>query len=259
MFEGRMVGEVLYDHLNQAGIVQRLVNICCLTRATLVQMLAIDRTLDGYRQKWEAHLDYESLIMDKMIDLERTSPDLLMTPSGLSFFSQNRMLALMNQGYQLASREPYHERAQWFSQWNDEWFCRNGVTKFRLIDILQQYEDSWIADFAKNNPPIADTLDELYATMTDLQWDRISAASKSNDASRAYLAAHPERLPYVTFVAQAMEYNEDLRLLRSQSVFDFIKGCRAHGKEPYEEFLDVLKERTERIRNTYGGNHDARC
>lgn len=253
VFNGEFVGVALHEALNEKEGLERILGIQEQHRSALLGVLEVDAT--DYRGKWETHLDYESIIMDKMLDLNAIPVDLLGVQSGRTFFHQQTMYRFMHQGYQLAKTEPHNPRAQWFSQWDDTWFCRHGLTRFRLIDILQQYEDSMIADFAERNPPQDASVDEVYGRMQEMHRDKMCAAQKLQKSYREYMREHPERRNYARFIGASMEYNEELRLLRSVSVFDFIHGCRNAGKHPYEEFLSVLDERQERIAHEYGGQY----
>ncbi|HLD42965.1 MAG TPA: hypothetical protein VJB08_03180 [Candidatus Nanoarchaeia archaeon] len=251
IFGGIFVGEAIFDHLNQEGTVSNLIAIKNEHRERLLKSDHL--SIEGYREKWERHLDYESLIMDKMIDLEKTPVELLCVPSGRSFFHQQRMYSLMHQGHQLAQKDQSNERSQWFSQWDDRWFCKNGSTRFRLIDILQQYTDDWVDRFAMRNIPEETSIDDVYEKMQDLHRKKMISAYSAQKRYTAFIKKHPESKAYARFVSEAMEYNEELRLLRSQSIFDFIQGSRYYGKQPFAEFLDVLATRQKRIARLYGG------
>jgi len=65
IFGGIFVGEAIFDHLNQEGTVSNLIAIKNEHRERLLKSDHL--SIEGYREKWERHLDYESLIMDKMM------------------------------------------------------------------------------------------------------------------------------------------------------------------------------------------------
>jgi hypothetical protein len=62
---------------------------------------------------------------------------------------------------------------------------------------------------------------------------------------------NPQKRQYVRFVSAAIEYNEELRLLRSRSVVPFVKRCRNADVEPYHAFRDTLALRTTAIAEKY--------
>lgn len=70
------VGEAIFDYLNQKEAVTRMVDIKNKHRERLLN--SYGPPIEEYREQWEAHLDYESLIMDKMIDLKRIPVELFM-------------------------------------------------------------------------------------------------------------------------------------------------------------------------------------
>lgn len=244
------IGRSLRGHLRREDVVDRVLRIRAETLSALEERLA---SPSDYVSDWEAHLDYESLVMDKMLDLEGLPAGILVVENGRSFFGQQELYALMHQGFQLSRTDRYHSRAQWFGQWTDEWYARHAATKYRLIDILEQYEPSWVESFAARNQPVAESLDDTYELMRDVQRARIVAGAAAKEAHDAYVAEHPEDRYYVRFLNVALEYNEELRLLRSQSVFNFIRGCQGVGRSPYEEFRRVLDERRVRIKEEYSG------
>ena len=204
-----------------------------------------------YRIVWNKQLDYESLVMEKMIDLDAVPCELLTVPLGRSFFEQHRKICLMHQGYQLSqTTDKNGERAQWFSQWNDEWFLSNAMTKHRLLYILHNYDDSWQQRFHDMNKPEKDTLDKTFEAMRQVYDRQRLSGAKTMQALNDFVARYPDMKHYAIFVTDAMEYNDELRLLRSRSAYRFIRGCE--GKKGYAEFLNVLRIRQCGMEEQYG-------
>jgi hypothetical protein len=251
MINDVFIGEVMAEQLHEGAEVQRISKMRASNKQRLLD--AYDLPLDDYIEKWEIHLDYESLIMDKLIDLQRVPVKLLTVTSGRTFFHQQAMYSLMHQGFQQAQKEPNHEQSQWFSQWDNRWYCKHGATRYRLIDILQQYTPEWIDDFAEMNTPKTDSLSETYGKMEKMHRTKMLCAGLSKFRLKAYSEHRPTEAHYFRFVAEAMEFNEELRLMRSKSVFDFIQGCQKAEKVPYEEFIRILNDRQQRFVDQYGG------
>lgn len=146
-FEGEFVGRFLYDHLHRPEVVDALVDIRLDTKKRLLESLE-NPNMDHVEQ-WNIHQDYESLVMDKMLDLERIPPAILTVQSGETFFKRQSMYALMHQGYQLVrAGETRNERSDWFRQWNDAWYTEVGHTKKRILDILHDFGPGWVEHFA---------------------------------------------------------------------------------------------------------------
>lgn len=56
-----------------------------------------------------------------------------------------------------------------------------------------------------------------------------------------------------------MEYNEELRLMRSRSAFRFLKGCEKNDiSDTYGHFLEVMDKRKKHIKNIYEGKTHGR-
>ena len=244
------IGKAMRPYLSTGEGIERIEAIKEQHRSTLLQRLEYPN--GDYRLGWNIHMDYESLIMDKIIDLENIPVMLLTVQSGRSFFQQQKMLKLMHQGSQLASHEPHNPQSAWFSQWGDKWYFKNALTKYRLIDILQQFHESWVEEFAKENPPKHSTLDDVFQAMKDHHYEIHVSGINSHLEYQKILKDNPELKTYARFVLSAMEYNEELRLMRSQSVYDFIQGCIKENTEPYEEFIKVIAERKIRLDEKYG-------
>ena len=175
-----------------------------------------------------------------------------MQPSARSFYTQQRMFTLMHQGYQQTKFEPYHERAQWFEQFNDAWFFKSCATKHRLVDILQQYTPEWEVNFAKENKVEETSLNDTYELMRDLHRRIIVDSIRAESTLVKYINENLHLSDYMRFVSASMEYNEELRLMRSKSVVSMIHGARQKGIEPYQVFLDVLTDRKNRLQKQYG-------
>jgi hypothetical protein len=162
-------------------------------------------------------------------------------------------MALMHQGYQLSeTKDRYGERAQWFSQWGDDWFLSRSLTKHILLYILRNYDGSWRQSFHDANRPEYSTLEETFEAMRKVHERQRLSAAKTAQTVKEYVNKYPDMKNYVAFVGDAMEYNDELRLLRSLAVYKFIKGCEHVGKEPYAEFLDVLSVRQRQLEEKYG-------
>jgi len=212
----------------------------------------IENPTDDYVADWDTHMDYEAIIMDKILDLEKLPAEALMQPSARSFYTQQRRFTLMHQGYQQTKFEPYHERAQWFGQFNDAWFFKSCATKHRLVDILQQYTPAWEVNFAKENEVEQASLNDTYELMRDLHRDMIIESIRAKSILEKFINDNPRLEQYMKFVSAAMEYNEELRLMRSKSVVSMIHAARADGTEPYQVFLDILIDRKNRLQKEYG-------
>ena len=243
------IGQIAFDFLSSARGVKQILWIQKKHKSRLVECL--DGAAD-YRAAWDAHMDYESIIMDKMIDLALLPPEVLVVPSGRTFYMQQRKFSLMHQGYQLAKKEPYNERAQWFSQWDDKWFVRFASTKMRLIDILQQYSPKWERDFAESNSPQMENLNETMEELRECQRRTMFQGARASQTIKRFKRDNPQLRNYMEFVTASLEYNEELRLLRSRSVMNLIEGAVDDGKVPYDVFIDVLVERKERFEQQYG-------
>jgi len=215
-----------------------------------------DNPTPDFVADWNKHMDYEAIIMDKMLDLENLPVEALMQPSARSFYTQQRIFHLMHQGYQLTKHEPYHEQAQWFEQFNDAWFFKSCATKHRLVDILQQYTPEWEASFAKENRVEESSLDSTYKLMKEIHRRRMIDAERAQSALDRFINENPHLSEYMRFVSASIEYNEELRLMRSKSVVSLIHGARHEGIEPYQVFLDVLRDRKERLQKQYGNPNE---
>lgn len=252
-FEGEFVGRFLYDKLHQADVTQTLIGIRLDTRKKLLASLE-DHAIDPVEQ-WNLHQDYESLVMDKMLDLERIPPSVLTVQSGETFFKRQAMYSLMHQGYQLVRiGETGNERSDWFRQWNDAWYTQMGHTKKRILDILHDFGPGWVESFAATNTLKYSSIDEVFEGMKDLQRMRMECSGRSMRAYASELASHPEHEHYYDFTAHAMEYNDELRLLRSRSVYRFLRACEEDKvTDAFERFLEVMGERKEKIAKEYSG------
>lgn len=248
--DGQPIGPAIFNLLRKKENVERLIQIKNKTKKELQKSYSMP--LHDYRKKWGKHLNYESLIMDKLIDLKKISTELLTVQSGRSFYNLKTAMSIMHQGHRIAKQTPTHEKADWFRQFNDYWYARNSCTKHRLIDILQQHHIGWEQKFAETNKQTINTLEEALETLKELQIERIMFASKSKQAYQKAKKEFPELTHYLTFVSASQEYDEELRLLRSRSVYDFIKGCVQAQKNPYDEFVDILIFRQKQIQKKYG-------
>lgn len=243
------IGAVLFDWLHTKEGVERILKIQKEHRIALINVL--EHPSFDYRVDWNVELDYESIILDKVLDLERTPAELLVVPSGRAFFLQQRMFKLMHQGFQLAKKDIYDERSAWFSQFDDFWYFKHASTKYRMIDILQQYRPQLEHEFAAENVVEHSSLDEIFEEMRELHSQIRIAGAVAQKNITEFIARHPAERHYVTFVVAAMEYNEELRLFRSLAIFNFLKGCQQHSLNPYSEFLSVLEERKQVLEDKY--------
>lgn len=88
--------------------------------------------------------------------------------------------------------------------------------------------------------------------MKDLQRFRMECSGRSMQAYEQELGSNPEHADYYRFTAHAMEYNDELRLLRSRSVYRFLRGCEQEGiTDAFGRFVEVMDERKERIAREY--------
>ncbi len=244
-------GKVAIELLMTKEGVDRVLDFQKRYRDDLVEVL--ENPTQDFVADWDKHMDYEAMIMDKLLDLEILPAEALIQPSARSFYNQQRMFSLMHQGYQLTKYEPRHERAQWFKQFDDAWFFRTCATKHRLIDILQQYTPEWEARFAKENEVEESSLDGIYELMRDLHRRIMADARRARSTLDKFIKDNPHLSEYMRFVSASIEYNEELRLMRSRSVVSMIHGARLEGMEPYKVFLDVLRARKDRLQRLYGG------
>lgn len=244
------VGNVAIDFLMTKEGVDRVLDFQKRYRENLIAVH--ENPTPNFVADWDKHMDYESIIMDKILDLESLPAEALMQPSARSFYTQQRMFSLMHQGYQLAKYEPYHEQAQWFEQFDDAWFFKSCATKHRLVDILQQYTPEWESNFAKENEVEKSSLDDTYELMKDLHRGIMMDARRAQSTLDRFINDNPHLSDYMRFVSASIEYNEELRLMRSKSVVLMIHGARNDGIEPYQVFLDVLTDRKDRLQREYG-------
>ncbi len=250
MHKDDFVGDVAIEFLMTKEGVDRVLGFQKKYRNKLLTVL--EKQTDDFVADWDTHMDYEAIIMDKILDLEKLPAEALMQPSARSFYTQQRMFTLMHQGYQQTKSEPYHERAQWFEQFNDAWFFKSCATKHRLVDILQQYTPEWEVNFAEENEIEENSLDDTYELMKDLHRRTIMDSRRAKSSLVKFINENPSLSDYMRFVSASMEYNEELRLMRSKSVVSMIHGARQEGIEPYQVFLDVLKDRKNKLQKQYG-------
>lgn len=236
-----LAGKVLLNFINLNAL-----KICRIRAKTKKILIAtIENESIPRATAFNTHLDYEALIMDKLIDFDAVPNDLLITPSGKTFYDTHEMYRLLHQGFQLARHDLAHESSQWFSQFTDTWYFRNTCTRYRMIDLLQNYHPSMPDEFAKENIPEHDDLDSVVSAMKDIQYRVFIARPRSARAYKQFIRANPGLIDYAMFVREAMEYNEELRLLRSQSLAKFIGSCETG--DPYGDFLDLVEQRKRRL------------
>jgi hypothetical protein len=244
------VGDVAIDFLMTKEGVDKVLGFQEKYRNKLISVL--EKPTGDYVADWNTHMDYEAIIMDKMLDLKKLPAEALTQPSAKSFYTQQRMFSLMHQGYQQIKFEPYHERSQWFSQFNDTWFFKSCATKYRLIDILEQYTPEWETNFAKQNEVEYPSLDNIFESMKDLHRKIIRNSTRAKSTLTKFINKNPHLSNYMKFVSASIEYNEELRLMRSGSVVSMIHGARHDSIEPYQVFLDVLADRKDNLQKEYG-------
>ncbi len=250
MHQDRFIGDVALDFLMTEKGIKRVLRFQKEYRDKLIS--ALENPSGDYVRDWDSHMDYEAIIMDKVLDLKRLPAQALMQPSARSFYGQQEIFALMHQGYQLSKNEPNHEKSHWFSQFNNSWYFKSCATKHRLIDILQQHTSQWEIDFAKNNVVEQSSLDETYDLMRGLQAKIIKNSRMAKNTLEKFVNDNPQLSEYMQFVSASIEYNEELRLMRSKSVVSLIHGARKEGIEPYQVFLNVLADRKIRLQEMYG-------
>jgi len=244
------VGNAAIDFLMTKEGVDRVLSFQKRYRNKLLSVL--EKPTGDYVADWDTHMDYEAIIMDKMLDLEKLPAEALMQPTARSFYIQQRMFTLMHQGYQQIKFEPHHERAQWFGQFNDAWFFKSCATKYRLIDILKQYTPEWEVKFAKQNKVEYPSLCDTFESMRDIHRTILSDSIRAKSTLVKFINENTSLSDYMRFVSASIEYNEELRLMRSRSVVSMIHGARQDGTEPYQVFLDVLTDRKNRLQKKYG-------
>jgi len=249
MYKGECVGEVVTDFLKSKEGVERVFKFQKQYRNNLINIL--QNPTDNYINDWDVHMDYESIIMDKMINFNILPIESLIVLSGRTFFEQQRIFKLLHQGYQQTKNECYHERAQWFSQFDDKWYFKSCATRHRLIDILQQYTEQWEKKFVQQNKIEHKSLEDTYDEIKNIHRDMMVKSAAAENILSEIIKNRPEIKEYQRFVSASMEYNEELRLLRSRSVVSMIYRAKQDGKEPYGIFIDVIQTRKQRLKNEY--------
>ncbi len=250
MYKGKLAGKCCFKYLNSDKGNTNISKVRKEHKKRLESILT--NPTDDFREDWFVHLDYESLIMDKLIDFDRVPANILVTSENMTFFERNYLFKLMHQGYKVANTtDKYSPRSQWFSQWNDEWFAKYALTKHRLIDILENFSEAWIADFIESNKPRYDNLNDIYNRMKEIHRNKLINSAKNRMERDEFISQNPELRNYADFVAQAMDYNEELRTYRSVAVWNFLQGCKAENINPYNEFIRLIDVRKKRIEEEY--------
>lgn len=249
---GDYVGKSCIDYLNSDYGYNKVINVRNNMKKKLENVIE-NPNFDDYLKGWDIHLDYESIILDKMVDLQGFPPELLQTKEVNSFFEQNYAFSLLNQGFKLAqTTDKYSPRSQWFSQWTDQWYSQYALTKHRLVDILSNFNEDWLKEFSECNQPQYKNLNEVYEVMKESHNRRRASRFNAQTYRDDFLKENPKLSNYVDFIAISMDYNEELRVMRSVSVHNFMRGCQKKKINAYDEFLRFMQVRKDRIHKEYG-------
>jgi len=252
VLHGDYVGKSCIDYLNSDYGYKKVTSVRDSMKKKLEEVIE-NPDIDNYLKGWDIHLDYESIILDKMVDLQGFPSELLQTKKVHNFFERSFAFSLLNQGFKLSqTTDKYSARSQWFSQWTDEWYSQYALTKFRLVDILSNFDENWLKNFAEDNKPVYKNLNEVYEVMKESHNRRRAIIENSEYYRKEYIKKNPKFKNYVEFIATSMDYNEELRVMRSCSVHNFMKGCQKKGINAYDEFLRFMQVRKERIHRQYG-------
>ena len=250
-FNGCHVGKYLFDYINSDEGLKFILDERQKIKSELEKKLKRpDR--ENFLMDWNTHLNYESLIMDKMINFDIIPTHLLVTRKVLPFFEQNILFKLLNQGYKLSkTKDPYSKHSQWFSQWGDGWYSSIALTKHRLVDILWNFSEKWINDFVDANQPQYNKCSEIYEVLRYKHIERMGDKQRNDKNRNIWLKDNQDKKNYFEFVLESMDYNEELRVMRSQSVYNFMRGCQRNKLNPYDEFLRFMEVRKNNIAEEY--------
>jgi len=249
MYKQQPAGKVVTDFLKCKEGTDRVLSYQQQYKNKLYDIL--HNPTDDYIYNWDKHMDYESIVLDKMINFNILPINCLVLTNTRSFFEQQQVYTLLHQGYQLSKIQKHHEKSQWFSQFNDEWYLSHTITKLRLIDLLQKYSEKWEQEYIKSNKVQYNNLDDIYKELTNIHRSILVRKATAEHNIKTIADDNPHLTEYIRFVTAATAYNEELRLLRSQSVVALIKGALNDKQTPYNVFLDVIQTRKQRLKNEY--------
>lgn len=193
--------------------------------------------------------DYELLGLDHLVDFDSITrltkndskhySSITVSNLGRSFFDHVFQTEIECLGCVLPSNT--NDNFQYFEGKNFEFFVKNTTTRYKLIDIindpikirrklLKRYS------FLKDIYPTISSQDDAYESLRDLHRKRMLARFENQEIIGSY---SPEIQDYLNFISEAIDYNEENRILRSVSFFYATKLDPHLGKR----FHTLLGER----------------
>lgn len=201
--------------------------------------------------------DYELLAIDHLVDTElackmagNLDSDIdricaknyfLIPSSGKTFFEEVHLKELESCGFQLLeARKDSSEKDFFFENKGFDYFLRHTMTRDKLIRIIMDY-DSVLSRMKKRYDSLIkynsqmESPSEIYDRIKDIRMDQMRRRCARLSLSSKLGAKEQD---YISFIGNALDFNEDNRLLRSIS-FYYIMKDRQIG----ENFCRLIESR----------------
>jgi len=86
------------------------------------------------------------------------------------------------------------------------------------------------------NKPRYNSLDKTREVIHALHQDMMIYGAQASSGYDNYVKKHPKMKYYALFVSSAMEYNDELKILRSKAIYQYIVRCQKKTKNHYWKY-----------------------
>ena len=245
----------LYERLNDAAFIDKLMDIRRKRRQAILDAHST-HSLHTPEEILNVQFDYELLGLDHLIDTEQVNVlcnglesefernlahNILLAPaSGRTFFEEINMKELEVVGYLLRASSPTTEESFFFEGKDFEYLLKHTATRTKLLRIILEH-DTVVRELKQRYETLPATykeyrsVTEVYSTLKEM---RIEQMRRRAAASSILKRFEDKDKDYLRFVGEALDYNEDNRLLRSISFFHVMKD-----KSIPDRFYDIIARR----------------
>jgi hypothetical protein len=199
------------------------------------ELLALDHLIDTTK------VNKIAMSLEKDIDTYYAQNYFLSPLTGKTFFDEIHIKDLESLGYQLVKKDNHSsEKNFFFENKGFQYFLKHTMTREKLIKIILDYEsvksklEEKYNSLQKDNYQIT-TAAEIY---DEIKETRINQMKRRGTWQQLVSKLPQKELNYITFVGNALDYNEDNRLLRSISFYHIMNNNNIG-----ERFYELLESR----------------